>query len=185
MTAPVLQSALLSMGLLILVAAAVQDLRTRRIPNGLVISVAVTGLLLGAFSHPHLLWINIVAALLVLVVFGALSHLETLGGGDIKLMTAVTLLVPPSQIAGLLVAIALAGGIVSVIYLVLGRGMKDRARHRSPPGQHNAFARWWRAEQVRIRSSRTVPYALAISGGSISFIIAGWYRCLSATSCSL
>jgi prepilin peptidase CpaA len=184
MTFQVVRVPLLALGLFLLVLAAVEDLRARIISNGLVISIAFTGLLLGAATHANMLWINIVAAVLVLVVFGAIAHFGTLGGGDIKLMAAVTLLVPPAQIAGLLLAIALAGGIVSAIYLLLHRVLKPRRRARGPRSR-NVFTCWWLHERARIMHSRTVPYALAISGGSIPYIIAEWHRCWSATSCSL
>lgn len=183
MTAYVLRSALLSLGLVLLALAAVQDLRIRIIPNGVVISVAVTGLLLGATGRPLSLWINIAVGLVLLGVFGVVSHFELIGGGDVKLLAAVTLLVPPEQIAGLLLAIALVGGLVSAVYLLLYRFLKHRAADHVR--WDNALAHWWRRERSRIRNARTVPYALAISGGSIVYIIAEWHRCWSATSCSL
>jgi len=185
MTVAEVRLTLLAIVSLLLVLAAVRDLRSRIIPNGLVISVAASGLLLGAITRPYTLWISIVAALLVLVILSALSHLGTLGAGDIKLMAAVTLLVPPSRIAGLLMAIVVMGGIVCAIYLALGWALRRRARPARSHHRRAALARWWSAERRRIQDSGTVPYALAISSGSIIFIFAEWYRCLSVTSCSL
>lgn len=185
MSVIVFRTVLLAFAVLILTLAAVQDLRSRIVPNGFVISIALAGLLLGALTRPFSLWINIVIALLIVVVCGALAHLDTLGGGDIKLMAATTLLVAPSDIGGLLIAVALAGGVLSVVYLALRLALKRwppriRSHHRQ-----NMIVRWWRLERVRIADSRSIPYAVAISGGSISYIIAGWHRCLFATSCSL
>ena len=185
MTLIVIRSVLLAIGILILMLAAVEDLRRRIIPNALVISLAVTGLLLGVVTRPLSLWINIVIALLVVVVFGALSHLDSFGSGDIKLMAATTLLVPPSQTVGLLVAVALAGGILSLIYLALHSALNRFAPRTSSHRQRRAIPRWWHHERARIADGRTVPYAVAISGGSISYIIAEWHRCLFAISCSL
>lgn len=185
MTLTVVRSVLLATGVLLLVLAAVQDLHNRTIPNALVITIASTGLLLGALSRPTSLWINIVVVLLVIAVLGGLSHLDTLGGGDIKLMAATTMLVSPSRIAGLLIAIALAGGILSLVYLavrfVLKRLPPESRSHR----QRRAIRRWWHHERARIADGHTIPYAVAISAGSISYIIAEWHRCLFATSCSL
>ncbi|HWK95901.1 MAG TPA: A24 family peptidase [Pseudolabrys sp.] len=185
MTVAEVRLTLLAIASLLLVLAAVRDLRSRIIPNGLVISVASSGLLFGAISRPYSLWISIVAALLVLVVLSALSHLGTLGGGDVKLMAAATLLVAPAHIAGLLMAIVVMGGAVSAIYLALGWALRRLAQPARSHHRRTALSRWWDAERRRIEDSRTVPYALAISSGSITFIFAEWYRCLSVTSCSL
>ena len=176
---------LLTIASLLLAAAALQDLRSRTIPNKLVIAVASSGVFLGSISRPHALWLSLAAALSVLIAFSALSHLGTLGAGDIKLMAAVTLLVPPAQIAGLLMTIVVMGGVVSAIYLALGWALRRRAQPVRSHHRRTALARWWGAERRRIQESGTVPYALAISSGSIIFIFAEWYRCLSVTSCSL
>lgn len=185
MTVTVIRSVPLSIGLLALAFAAIEDIRSRTIPNRLVIVVAVSGLILGALSRPFSMWINIIVALAVVIIFAALSHLDSLGGGDVKLMAATTLLVPPSRITGLLVAVALAGGALSLVYLAVhfampGKRKTDRLHH-----QRSAIPRWWYHERARIADGRTIPYAVAISGGSIVYIIAEWHRCLSATSCSL
>lgn len=181
----VIRSLLLALGVIMLMIAAVQDLRSRIVPNQLVISIAASGLLLGAVTRPLSLWINIVAVLLLVMSFGAVSSLESLGGGDIKLAAAATLLVAPSGIPGLLVAIALAGGVLSLVYLVLRFLIGRRQQRGGARRRRGAISRWWNEERVRIAESRTVPYAVAISCGSASYIIAEWYRCLSATSCSL
>ena len=185
MTLTVIRSVLLAIGVLILLLAAIQDLHRRIVPNALVISLAATGLLLGALTRPVSLWINVIVALVVVVVLGALAHLDSLGAGDIKLMAATTLLVSPSQIAGLLVAVALAGGILSLVYLAFHFALNRLAPRASSRRRRRAIPRWWQHERARIADGRTVPYAVAISGGSISYIIAEWHRCLFATSCSL
>lgn len=185
MTVAVFRSVLLTFSVLVLMLTAVHDLRSRIIPNGLVISIAITGLLLGALSRPLSLWISIAVALLVVIVFGALAHFEWAGGGDAKLMAAATLLVPPPQIVGLLIAVALAGGVLSLVYLALRAVLRRWPRRVGARRRQGALPRWWRAERRRIANSGSVPYGIAISGGSISFIVAEWHRCLFATSCSL
>lgn len=179
------RSALWSATLLILCYAALQDLRARIIPNRLVVSVAAIGLLLGALTRPHSLWINLVVTPLLLLALGVLSHYDVLGAGDAKLMTGVTLLVPPDHILFLLFAITLFGGAVSAAYLAVYHLLKRRGPPAPVYGRRSAFMRWLHNERARIVHGRSVPYALAIAGGTASYVISELTQCLSATFCSL
>ncbi len=185
MAVTAIRSLLLALGVIMLMIAAAQDLRARIVPNQLVISIAATGFLLGALTRPLSLWINITAVLLLVMTLGAVSNHGSLGGGDIKLAAAATLLVAPAGIPGLLIAIALTGGVLSLVYLILHLAIGGKQHRDGSHRRRNAILRWWNEERARIAESRTVPYAVAISSGSASYIIAEWYRCLSATSCSL
>lgn len=179
-----LVSALMTASLIVLALAALQDLRARIVPNRMVVAIAVLGLLLGAVTRPASLWINVLAALLVFLALGVLAHFDILGAGDAKLMAAVTLLVPPEDIVLLLLVISLIGGVISGAYLVLHHRLKRRrAQNISLRNRRSAFARWWRNERARIVDGRSVPYALAISSGTATYVVTELSQCLSATSC--
>ena len=105
-----------------------------------------------------------------------------IGGGDVKLLAACALLVPPGAVPELLLATAIAGGVLAALYLVLGRllprerrapGARSRrargARSRRVPGvrfgRSVLIVRVWRAECRRIRRRVSLPYACAIAAG--------------------
>jgi prepilin peptidase CpaA len=162
---------------------AATDLKERIIPNELVILIALTGLTLSLVSQPGQVWISLIAAALVFLGFGLLCRYGMIGGGDVKLMAAVTLLVPPQEVGKLLIAIALAGGVLSCVYL--GASFMVRCVPAENPSLEAdggaALTRWFKLESVRIASRKQAPYAIAILGGVI-WHVAGDPICFSAMS---
>ncbi|MFN4177980.1 prepilin peptidase [Phenylobacterium sp.] len=107
-------------GLAGLALAAVTDLRSRLIPNTLVLWVIAAG---GAArlltAGPHA-WLSLAIAGAVFAPLAVLAYRDLIGGGDAKMIPAATLLVEPSQTFGLLLAIAVAGGALSAFYWAKG-----------------------------------------------------------------
>ena len=107
------------------------------------------------------LWIGLLAALCVFFVLGVLAHYNAIGGGDVKLIAATCLLVPPDRIPLLLIEIALAGGVLSCLYLAGGLLLRRQpALYRRPAGtaKPGTFRKWLRREGSRI--ARGYPNAL-------------------------
>lgn len=161
---------MLSDGLLLLcaallVAAALHDAAVRTIPNALPALLLLTAI---AF---RLVVGGVVAGLgLGLVVFVAMfvpwsCHL--IGGGDVKLAAAFAVAVPTAALATFLLAVALAGGVVALIYLVLHR-LVDRP---APGRRHGLFARVRKAEAWRISRHGSIPYAAAIAAGGLFVLL--------------
>ena len=104
--------------------------------------------------------------------FGGLYVLWTrgwVGGGDVKLLAATTLLASPGQVLNLLLAVSFAGGLLSAIYLLL-------IRMRLPlmqAGSRAPLRRVIRAERWRIRRGGPLPYACAISAGGLLTLLGG------------
>ncbi|MGA7323860.1 MAG: A24 family peptidase [Rhodomicrobium sp.] len=96
-----------------LFASAVTDLRERIIPNTIPLIIAACGLALSLQGGPWRIGMNVAAAITVFLALGFLAHYGFIGGGDVKLISAVTLLVPPERIGPLLIEIAIAGGLLS------------------------------------------------------------------------
>jgi prepilin peptidase CpaA len=177
----------LAVSLAALVASCGSDLKSRIIPNEFVLAVAVSGLALGLCVRPSQLPLSVCAAAGVLIGLGVLSHNNLIGGGDVKLVAAVTLLLPPDRIWVLLYAIALAGGALSCAYLAAGIVLKKT--FAGNPDAHlawhqNGFGLWVREERERIASGRSVPYALAIFGGFAVCFKNEIAQCYFAISCS-
>lgn len=173
-----------SFGALTLSAAA--DLRARIIPNRFSILIALCGLTLQLRAGPEQAWIGILAAMSLFTALGVLAHFGLLGGGDVKLISAATLLAPPPGIPLLLAEIALAGGALSVIYLAAGFILRRRPQLYRPLGKAPAgrFSKWLKREATRMARGFPVPYALAVLGGVTYHIVRELSQCLDAISCS-
>jgi prepilin peptidase CpaA len=162
-----------SASLMLLAVSAATDLKDRRIPNELVAAVAAIGLTQGLLARPGQVWLSLFVALIVFCGLGVLSHYRIIGGGDLKLISAVTLLVPPERVGQLLIEIALAGGVLSCVYLVARYALKSPSAASSGaaevarPGA--GFALAIKTERVRIAMGDPLPYALAILGGVLIY----------------
>ena len=139
------------------VAAAI-DLRSRRIPNAIVIPLAVAALVLQAFGG----WFSVLDALtimLVVFIIGSLAFARGLiGGGDVKLITACAGVVGSHQTLPLLAAIFFCGGVLSVVEAMRRRRL--RALVVSTAGATVGLAP---ASGVR------VPYGVAIAAGAVVY----------------
>ena len=96
--APIERAGLVAALGLALLASALVDARTQRLPDLLTLAVAVIGTLLAAFRSPLDLLIDAIAAVLTFLVFEALRRgflaltgKPGLGFGDVKLATALAL----------------------------------------------------------------------------------------------
>jgi prepilin peptidase CpaA len=161
--------------LILLGVSAGIDLRDRLIPNELVIAVALIGLAQGLASRPEAVWLSLLAAVIVFFSLSIFAHYKIIGGGDMKLITAVTFLVPPDRVGHLLIGIVLAGGVLSCFYLAARYGLKRLPASRSaaaavaPSASASGLARMIWTERARIAAGSPMPYALAVLGGVIVY----------------
>lgn len=159
--------------LILLSIAAGTDLKDRRIPNEIVAAVAAIGLTQGLVARPGQVWISLLVASVVFCVLAVLSYYRIIGGGDLKLISAVTLLVIPERVGELLIEIALAGGVLSCIYLIApyapmgASGTSSGAAEIARPG--NGIALAIRTERIRIAARGPLPYAVAVLGGALIY----------------
>jgi prepilin peptidase CpaA len=163
--------------------SAVTDLRNRIIPNRIVILIGAVGLAFCVVSRPGFGWPSVLIAFIVFLGLGTLTHYKFLGGGDTKLITVLTLLVPPGQVGMLLTDIMLAGGVLSATYLGACRALRGTPKGGAVAA--TAFNRFFYNERERIISGQSVPYALAILAGLTFYMANELYQCSFAISCSL
>jgi len=125
------QYALLAALAIALVVAAVTDIRSRQITNRLNAAIAL-GAPMFWWASGLAIWpdiaIQLGVALATFAVCAGLFAIRAMGGGDVKLLTALALWVPPLLYLNLLIIMALLGGVLT---LVLGawhvmRRRKDR-----------------------------------------------------------
>jgi prepilin peptidase CpaA len=113
---------------IILVVAAVIDVRTFTISNGLNATVALMApLYWWSIALPF--WpdasIQIGVALAVFAVLAVTFYIGMMGGGDVKLAAALALWFSPRSTVEFLVIMSLAGGLLTVVVLILHR-LKSR-----------------------------------------------------------
>lgn len=165
-----------------LAVIAVADLRRRIIPNELVLATVAAGITLRLVSVGGGLWLSLGGATVIFLTLGAIAHLGVIGGGDVKLISAASLLVSANQVPSLLLDVAMAGGVLSAAYLVarLARGAGAAVPVRPAASESAGPAR----TLARTILTGTVPYGLAIFMGVAFYSAHEALRCLSATSCS-
>jgi prepilin peptidase CpaA len=147
----------------LLVYAALCDLVSRTIPDGVSILLLLAGLVLQAAQGD--LPVALMAAGLTFVVCAAIWLLGALGGGDVKLMAASMLVVPAHETLDFAVLVPLIGGALAIIYLLLGAMLRAPGRRQGPlPFWRRAL----RAEQWRIARRGPLPYGVAIAASAIT-----------------
>ena len=149
----------------LLLEAGACDIATRTVPNRVPAMLAAVGAALRLESG------HLAGALAAALTVGVLAFFcwrrGWLGGGDVKLLAAAALLVAPARVPGLILAVALAGGVLSLLYLLLQALLPDPAS----PRPSNRLARILRVEHRRIRRRGPLPYASAIAAGAIFVLL--------------
>ncbi len=151
----------------LLAGAALHDIALRTIPNAASIGLVVVGFAMRLQDG----WIipSLLAAAAVFVAAVFCWRRGWLGGGDVKLLAATTLVVPTLQVGSLLVLTAQCGGLLALTYLGLSRVVRV-----APAGQpRGALRRLLRAERWRICRGAPLPYGFAIAAGGITLLIKG------------
>ena len=162
----------------VLAVAVVTDLRSRRIPNWLVLPFLVSGVLISPWRHD---WIGVQGggwhglgqsaggALLGFLVFGVGFWMGGMGGGDVKLAAAIGAWIGPTQTFYALLLTSLAGGVMILCWFA-----------------YNGIANWYLIVATRLSAGdglsgaasgsrpatadllkRRMPYAPAIAIGTL------------------
>jgi len=153
----------------VLVVATFTDVRSRRIPNWLVLpffglGVAVSGWLYGW----HGVGMSFAGAGLGLLLYGILFWMGGMGAGDVKLCAAIGAWIGPGQLFISLILTALVGGAMALTWAFFGGFLKELFLHTGDL----AFRSKERGEVTLTNPlRRKMPYAPAIAVGTlISFI---------------
>jgi prepilin peptidase CpaA len=129
-----------------LIAAAVGDIRSRTIPNWLNLGIALAAIPFWYLSDLAF-WpdvaIRIGVAAGVFAIFAAAFALGMMGGGDVKLLGAVALWLPPGAVLFLIIAMSLGGGALTLF--MWARHKLKRSSHtlEIPYGVAIAFGGLW------------------------------------------
>jgi prepilin peptidase CpaA len=120
-----LQSIFSLAGIALFIVAAYSDVKSFRIPNLLVATVALLGVArLIAIGDPNIALHTVGASFALLAVGFSLFLLGYIGGGDAKLITAAALLVGYNDLFSFLFFMSLCGAVISIAALVIRRKAK-------------------------------------------------------------
>jgi len=136
---------LVALAIALLVAAAT-DWRRRQIDNWLNAGIALTAPLYWWVSGLDL-WPGVALQLGVgvaaFVVFAGMFALKWMGGGDVKLLTALALWIEPAWFLKLLIMMALVGGVLTLVMGAWHIARRQRDRLAIPYGVAIAIAGLW------------------------------------------
>lgn len=143
-----------------LLIAAYTDLKSRKIANWLTLGIAAGAPLFwlasGLALWPDVAW-QLGTALAAFIVLAGLFAIRAMGGGDVKLLTALALWLPPVWFLKLTVMMALIGGVLTIL-----------------------FGAWHVAR--RQRDKLAVPYGVAISSAGLWVLATHYYPAFATTS---
>jgi prepilin peptidase CpaA len=112
--------------LIVLAVATFTDLRSRRIPNWLVLPFMVSGIVISGWVHGlHGVEQSLAGLGLGALLFGILGLMGGMGMGDVKLCAAIGAWIGPSQMVVALVVTGFAGGIMALCWAAAGGFLGD------------------------------------------------------------
>jgi prepilin peptidase CpaA len=147
--------------LALLMTAAWRDVATRTIPDAISLLLVVAGALARIREGPSAFAVSAATALLLFALLSIAYSRGLLGGGDVKLMTALAVGLPPLNSYRFVVATAIAGSLLGIVYLLLSRTLNGQYKgpHTSLINRVTAIECW------RIHRRASLPYGVAIAAG--------------------
>ncbi|MGI8959722.1 MAG: A24 family peptidase [Bryobacteraceae bacterium] len=161
--------------LIVMVIATIWDIRSRRIPNWLVVPFLVAGVIVSVATHGWRgLGQSLSGIVLAASLLGVLYWLGGMGMGDVKLCAAIGAWIGPAQLGLALVVMGVAGGVMALIWAICGGFLKESL---SGAGDlvFGLGKRGFRPHPTLVlgnRCARKMPYAPAIAIGTIFSFLA-------------
>lgn len=162
--------------LLFLAGAVITDLRARIIPNVLVLSGALSGVLLAGLNPEGIGLLRALGGLaLGLAIFLPLYLLRAMGAGDVKLMAMAGGFLGPAAIAEAGLWILLTGGALALMF-----ALRRSVARRMAANLREMFSSAAASVQIRTlpdfstgpQTAARLPYAVAIALGVAAFLLA-------------
>ena len=154
----------------IAMAGAIHDARSRRIPNQLTLTAIAAGFELRAVVGG---WLGLESAVWGALLGGGIFFLffvvGGMGGGDVKLMAAAGAWAGVQQVTPILLAAALAGGVLAVFYMIADGTVGRTFCNSLIVVRHHLTSGLRPHPQINVRESGTtrVPFGIAIAIGTL------------------
>lgn len=165
---------------LVVITAALFDLRWRRVPNSLTLPGLLLGILLNTILYQREgLWSSLEGLGLAFLIYFGLFLLRGMGGGDVKLMAAVGAIVGPGNWLRIFFLTLIFGAVAAIILIFVKRRVRRTFQNiglilaslgsGQPPYE--------KSPQLDVRSEQSVrlPHAITIACGAIAFLVAQAY----------
>jgi prepilin peptidase CpaA len=161
--------------LAILAIAVVNDCRTRRIPNKLIIAGLALGTLCSLVDNGLAGGLkSILGAALALAIFFPMFALRLLGAGDVKLMTVVGSFTGASALLSITLYTFILGGVLAIaviVYTAQARKVWDNLRLYLTNLTMRRYGDTGALPPMATATASRLPYALAIAGGTLFWLI--------------
>jgi prepilin peptidase CpaA len=151
-----------SLEILLLLYVATMDVATRLIPNEVCLALALIGIA-GQLSSPMQVAESLIVATILLLLLLVIYMRGWIGGGDVKLLVALTIGLPLTGVVQLLTATALAGGVLALVHMM----MRLLPYPRLAPAGSSLVRRVYAIERWRHLRHAPLPYGVAIACGGI------------------
>jgi prepilin peptidase CpaA len=158
-----LQLIVLFLGIGIFAVVAYRDIRTRRIPNEMIVAIlALAAFRIAIEGDPRAGLYTLTAAAALFVATFLLFWRGLLGGGDVKLIGATALLIGYHNFFEFLFVMSVSGALIAVAVLA-----RDRLglRRATTPG----------LEEQEAQARLTVPYGVAIAAAGIVVLLVQYF----------
>ena len=144
---------------LLMIAAAISDLRSRTISNELNAAIALLAIPFWIASGLAL-WpdmpVQFGAAFAVFLAFAGLFAIGAMGGGDVKMIGAVMLWIPLPLFLPMLTVMAVGGGILSAVMLIHMKIRRSETPVEVPYGVAIAAAGLWALHQQYLNQFQAI-----------------------------
>ena len=158
-----MQLIVLVLGICIFAVVAYGDIRTRRIPNELIVAIlALAAFRIAVDGDARAGLYTLAAAAALFVATFLLFWRGLLGGGDVKLVGATALLIGYHNFFEFLFVMSISGALVAVA--VLARDRLGLRRVTTPP-----------LEAQEAQARLTVPYGVAIAAAGIVVLLVQYF----------
>lgn len=159
---------------------AITDVRSARLPNRLTYSALIVALVLRTAMMG---WTGMKSGAIGIGIAGGLFcvlyAIGAMGGGDMKMMAAVGAWVGSAHILTVLIAIALAGGVLALVSMIFNKNLIETVRNtvRLVLYRFTSGLQPHPDMNVQAPGSRRVPFGVAIAMGTL-FCAANavWWR---------
>ena len=150
----------------LLLVAAWQDVVTRTIPDVVCIALAILGIAGRVPDGGAAVALSVGVGVAVFLLLSIPAAFGAMGGGDVKLIAALAIGLPPLGVWQLIATIAYAGGGLAVLYWAARRLPLPRLRAGG-----DALHRVLAVERWRACRAAPLPYGVAIAiGGALTLL---------------
>lgn len=170
---------LLFVALAVALAAAVTDVQQHRISNKLTYPAFGIGLLLRSYFYG---WHGLLSGLGGFLLAGGIVFIfyavRAMGAGDLKLLAALGAVVGTQDVITILLATAIAGGVVALIYIAIRGRLGKTLRNLGSLLKFHFLAGWQAHPELNLDNPEALrmPYGIAIAAGTLYTFVSVWWR---------